>query len=104
MATGTVPPSLSSLKRSNCRLSFSNGVGYAKIRVTCNLQRIRSRKNRVLVMKNFGSETVELQPVSDGSPLPGGWFFKATFILLSFIALVLLLWVYSLGWFSIFVK
>ncbi|KAL4190210.1 hypothetical protein AMTRI_Chr07g23550 [Amborella trichopoda] len=69
MATGTVSASFSCLKRSDCGLSFYNGVGSAKIGVTRNLQRIRSRKNRVLVVRNSGSETVELQPASDGSPL-----------------------------------
>ncbi|KAL6563625.1 hypothetical protein OROGR_002584 [Orobanche gracilis] len=70
MATGAVPTSFTSLRRWDHK-----GIGFVKnsdfIRVS-DLQRVKFRRTKIAVIRNStttGSETVELEPASDGSPL-----------------------------------
>ncbi|XP_073149371.1 4-hydroxy-3-methylbut-2-en-1-yl diphosphate synthase (ferredoxin), chloroplastic-like isoform X2 [Henckelia pumila] len=70
MATGTVPASFTGLRNRD-----HHGLGFGKnldvIRVS-DLRRIKFRQTKVAVVKNSatpGSETVELEPASAGSPL-----------------------------------
>lgn len=72
MATGTVPASFTGLKSRDQR-----GLGFVKasdfVRVS-DLQRIKFRRTKVAVIRNSvnpGSETVELEPASEGSTLLG---------------------------------
>nr|UYR28642.1 1-hydroxy-2-methyl-2-(E)-butenyl-4-diphosphate synthase [Andrographis alata] len=70
MATCSIPASFTSIRSKD-----HHDVGFAKsldfVRVS-NLQRVKFRRRRVAVIRNVanpGSETVELEPASDGSPL-----------------------------------
>ncbi|KAH6814051.1 4-hydroxy-3-methylbut-2-enyl diphosphate synthase [Perilla frutescens var. frutescens] len=70
MATGAVPASFTGLKSRDHR-----GLGFAKssdfVRVS-DLQRVKFGRTKVAVIRNSnkpGSETVELEPASEGSPL-----------------------------------
>ncbi|XP_073066444.1 4-hydroxy-3-methylbut-2-en-1-yl diphosphate synthase (ferredoxin), chloroplastic-like [Primulina eburnea] len=70
MTTGTVPASFAGLKSKEC-----HGLGFGKnldfIRVS-DLRMIKFRQTKVAAIKNStspGSETVELEPASAGSPL-----------------------------------
>ncbi|KAK6144422.1 hypothetical protein DH2020_021242 [Rehmannia glutinosa] len=70
MATGAVPASFTGLKSRDHK-----GIGFAKcsdfVRVS-DLQRVKFRRTKVALIRNStnpGSETVELEPASAGSPL-----------------------------------
>ncbi|GER34822.1 4-hydroxy-3-methylbut-2-en-1-yl diphosphatesynthase [Striga asiatica] len=70
MATGAVPASFTVLKSRD-----QKGIGFVKnsdfIRFS-DLQRVKFRRTKVALIRNSanpGSETVELEPASDGSPL-----------------------------------
>lgn len=72
MATGAVPASFTGLKTRD-----RHGLGFAKssdfVRVS-NLQRVKFGRTKVSVIRNSsnpGSETVELEPASEGSQLLG---------------------------------
>lgn len=72
MASGTIPASFPSLKGRDSGLSFAKSVDFAKVAYVPNSQKRKSRKFKafsVLQNSNSGSDTVELQPASDGSPL-----------------------------------
>ncbi|XP_058094443.1 4-hydroxy-3-methylbut-2-en-1-yl diphosphate synthase (ferredoxin), chloroplastic [Magnolia sinica] len=71
MATGTVPASVSGLKTRDHGFSFVKSVDFMKVRCLPNSQRIGSRREKFLVIRNSnpGPETVELKPASEGSPL-----------------------------------
>lgn len=70
MASGTVPTSFTGLKIREKGLGFSKSMDFVRV---SNLQRVKFRRTRVLVIKNSnpGPETVELQPASEGSQLLG---------------------------------
>lgn len=72
MATGTVPASFTGLKsRDHQGISFAKSSDFVRV---LDLQRVKFRQTKVPLIrnsKNPGSETVELEPASDGSPLLG---------------------------------
>lgn len=83
MAAGAVSSSFSGLK-----IRDHHGLGSAKsssfVRVS-EVQRVKFRRTKVPVIKNSttpGSETVELEPASEGSPLLG--ITSTAFICLSY--------------------
>lgn len=72
MAAGTIPASFPSLAGRDSGLSFAKSVDFAKVAYVPNSRWRKSRKFKtfsVLQNSNSGSDTVELQPASDGSPL-----------------------------------
>ena len=71
MATGTIPASFPSLKGRDSGLSFAKSVDFTKVAYVPNSQRRRSQKVLVIKNLNSGSDTVELHPASEGSPLLG---------------------------------
>nr|AHA11129.1 chloroplast 4-hydroxy-3-methylbut-2-enyl diphosphate synthase [Picrorhiza kurrooa] len=70
MATGTVPSSFTGLKsRDHQRLGFAKTSDFVRV---SDLQRVKFRRTKVSVIRsstNPGSETLELEPASDGSTL-----------------------------------
>ena len=70
MATGAVTASLSGLKMRESRSGFGKSVDFVRI---CGTKRIKSGRKRISMIQNSnnGPEIVEIQPVSEGSPLLG---------------------------------
>lgn len=70
MATGAVPTTFTSLKSKGHGLGFTRNVEFIKV---SELDRIKFRRTKVSVIRNSssGSEIVELQLASEGSPLLG---------------------------------
>ncbi|PIA37398.1 hypothetical protein AQUCO_03000174v1 [Aquilegia coerulea] len=66
MATGTLPTSFVGLKNKDNGLSFTKSVDFVKV---CDLPRVKSQKQKVLVVRNSSSEIAEFQAASEGSPL-----------------------------------
>ena len=74
MAAGSVQISLQSLgTESKHGLGFAKTVNFTKIIPTSNSRKHRCLKSNVqrIVNSSSGSDTVELQPSSEGSPLLG---------------------------------
>ncbi|PKA59219.1 4-hydroxy-3-methylbut-2-en-1-yl diphosphate synthase, chloroplastic [Apostasia shenzhenica] len=71
MASGTISASFPSLGSKGFGLSFANSIDFAKVLPVPDNRRTRARRSKVLVIKNSssGSDTVELQPASEGSSL-----------------------------------
>lgn len=72
MAAGTVP-AFPGLKTGDCGLSFAKSMDFARVSCVPGLQRLKLRRAKVPVMRNAisGSDTVQMQPASEGSPLLG---------------------------------
>ncbi|KAK1373607.1 GcpE domain-containing protein [Heracleum sosnowskyi] len=68
MTTGAVPTTFTSLKSKDQGLGFTRNVEFIKV---SELDRVKFRRTKVCVIRNSGSgsEIVELQPASEGSPL-----------------------------------
>ncbi|CAM8955508.1 unnamed protein product [Rhodiola kirilowii] len=68
MATGAVPAMFSATKSTDSGLGFAKGLGFVRI---SDVKRSKSQRRIVSVIRNSNtsSETVELQPASEGSPL-----------------------------------
>lgn len=75
MATGAVPASFTGLKsRDHCGLGFGKSSDFVRV---SDLQRVKFGRSKVAVIRNSNnpsSETVELKPASEGSPLLGIYF------------------------------
>ncbi|XP_072964435.1 4-hydroxy-3-methylbut-2-en-1-yl diphosphate synthase (ferredoxin), chloroplastic [Typha angustifolia] len=71
MAAGMVPASFPGLKTRDCSLSFAKSVDFTKVSCAPGPRRIKSPSTKVSAIRNSnpGSDTVELQPASSGSPL-----------------------------------
>ncbi|KAI0510216.1 hypothetical protein KFK09_010817 [Dendrobium nobile] len=71
MVAGTISTCFPTLKGTDYGLSFAKTVDFAKIPADLNSKKSWHCKSKVLVIRNSssGSETVELQPASEGSPL-----------------------------------
>ncbi|WOL12956.1 4-hydroxy-3-methylbut-2-en-1-yl diphosphate synthase (ferredoxin), chloroplastic [Canna indica] len=72
MATGTVPSSIPGLRTRDRGLSFAKSVDFARVSCAPEQRRMKSRTRNVSVIRsssNSGSDIVELQPASEGSPL-----------------------------------
>ncbi|XP_008807336.1 4-hydroxy-3-methylbut-2-en-1-yl diphosphate synthase (ferredoxin), chloroplastic [Phoenix dactylifera] len=70
MAAGTVP-AFPGLKTRDCGLSFAKSIDFARVSCVPGPQRLKFRRAKVPVMRNAisGSDTVQMQPASEGSPL-----------------------------------
>ncbi|KAL9679602.1 hypothetical protein QQ045_017468 [Rhodiola kirilowii] len=68
MATGAVPAMFSATKSADSGLGFAKGLGFVRI---SDVKRSKSQRRIVSVIRNSNtsSETVELQPAAEGSPL-----------------------------------
>ncbi|CAM8958564.1 unnamed protein product [Rhodiola kirilowii] len=68
MATGAVPAMFSATKSTDSGLGFAKGLGFVRI---SDVKRSKSQRRIVSVIRNSNtsSETVELQPAAEGSPL-----------------------------------
>lgn len=73
MATGTIPASFPSLKSRDSRLSFAKSVDFTKVAYVPNSRRKCSKIKSFSVVNSSssGSDTAELEPASEGSPLLG---------------------------------
>ncbi|KAK8925902.1 hypothetical protein KSP39_PZI018175 [Platanthera zijinensis] len=71
MAAGTIASTFPSLKGFSCGLNFGNRADFVKFASYPDSKKTGRLKSKVLVVTNSSSEsdTVELQPVSEGSPL-----------------------------------
>lgn len=73
MAAGTIPTTFLGLKiKDQSGLSFTKSVDFTKVAYVPDSRRMNSKKSKVSVIRNSansGSDTVELQPASEGSPL-----------------------------------
>lgn len=70
MATGAVPAMFYATKSTDSGLSFARGMGFVRI---SDVKRSKSQRRVVSVIRNSNtsSETVEVQPASEGSTLLG---------------------------------
>ena len=70
MATGAVPTTFTSVKSKGHGLGFTRNVEFVKV---SEMDRVKFRRTKVSLIRNSssGSEIVELQPASEGSPLLG---------------------------------
>lgn len=70
MAAGAVPASFTGLKSNENVLGFTKSMNFVRV---SDLQRVKFRRTKVSVIRNAipDQETIELQPVSEGSPLLG---------------------------------
>ncbi|KAH0712989.1 hypothetical protein KY289_008948 [Solanum tuberosum] len=68
MAAGAVPASFTGLKSNENVLGFTKSMNFVRV---SDLQRVKFRRTKVSVIRNAipDQETIELQPVSEGSPL-----------------------------------
>ncbi|KAL1818973.1 hypothetical protein DCAR_0415203 [Daucus carota subsp. sativus] len=68
MATGAVPTTFTSVKSKGHGLGFTRNVEFVKV---SEMDRVKFRRTMVSLIRNSssGSEIVELQPASEGSPL-----------------------------------
>nr|AJA32314.1 chloroplast 1-hydroxy-2-methyl-2-(E)-butenyl-4-diphosphate synthase [Narcissus tazetta] len=72
MASGSIPASFPSLRSRDLGLSFAKNVDFTKVAYVSNSQRRKFPKVKVfsvIMNSTSGSDTVELQPASEGSPL-----------------------------------
>lgn len=72
MAAGTIHGSFTSLKSRDSGLSFTKSIDFARVSYVPNSQRRKPQNVRsfsLIKNSNSGSDTVELQPASEGSPL-----------------------------------
>lgn len=72
MAAGTIHGSFTSLKSRDSGLNFTKSIDFARVSYVPNSQRRKPQNVRsfsVIKNSNSGSDTVELQPASEGSPL-----------------------------------
>lgn len=70
MAAGTVP-ACPGPKTGDCGLSFAKSIDFARVSCVRGPQRLKFRRAKAPVMRNAisGSDTVQTQPASEGSPL-----------------------------------
>lgn len=83
MAAATISACFPALKGADHGLSFAKAVDFTKIASEPNSEKKPRRfKSKALVIRNSssGSETIELQPASEGSPLLGIIFFSYSMI------------------------
>jgi (E)-4-hydroxy-3-methylbut-2-enyl-diphosphate synthase len=73
MATGVAPAPLPHVRVRDGGIGFTRSVDFAKILSVPATLRVGSSRGRVLVAKSSstGSDTMELEPSSEGSPLLG---------------------------------
>ncbi|KAJ8497614.1 hypothetical protein OPV22_008166 [Ensete ventricosum] len=72
MAAGAVPSSIPGLRTRDCGLSFAKSVDFARVSCAPGQPRMKLRRRHAAVIRsssNSGSEIVELQSASEGSPL-----------------------------------
>lgn len=70
MATGAVPASFSGLKSRDSSLGFAKSFDFVKVSDSKRISRARKRIS-LIRNSNPGSDTAQLQPASEGSPLLG---------------------------------